>query len=321
MMDNHNIPLMVRKAVHHLRSSSDRLKGVQTHALALALVVVASMAVPTNVQAVKRAVGFGVDNFEGDGECGGTDLSWSAAFAEAFADKLNDIPSYTSKAYLNKGVDGRDFTDLSKDSRGTWEAKDHVYPNGADGNKAVLISTHGNFQKDPHQFRLTMGEDHDDEPCKIKSREHMKLGNAHATDPDLDGRTRIFIAASCKGGQKAIWNDNYFDDLKDPEGLFRVFLAFHGISYDSLTDLNRLEDYLEDSVDNGLGSNWLSEMFRARTFGEDQCPVAVIWGEDKQSRDLMFDFGGFDDIKDVGDGSSATYYYLNGCDPKGGPEL
>ena len=294
-------------------------KGFVFKSLLPAMALAVTFALASDASAIKRAAGFGVDDFSN--ECGGSNLQHSAGFAEVFEDVFDSFASYTAEAYTNAQVDGRDFTDVDRNGS-TSNARDYVYPTGADGNKVTLISSHGGQTNGSQSFRFTMGEDHANEPCKATSNSHIKLGNTSDAGAAYDGRTKIFIGCACRTAEKTIWDNNAFADLKDPDGLFRVYLSFHGQSFDTSKAKNNLEDYLSDSELNGLGDNWLSQMHWHR-FGTnyDQCPVAVVWGESSADRDYMFDWGGFDDIKDVGRGTGATYYWLSGCYPNNGPTL
>ncbi len=286
-----------------------------TWALLTALVVAAPPADAAEV------VAFGIDQFgTAANQCGSattSDLSYSVAFAEVFADAFRDEGWSSVEEWHDAAVDGRDWIDVGKDP---GDGADAVDPFGADHADVALLSSHGSHKHsaDGYYSNFTMGDD--DEECYASTRDDILFGDA-ASGGDLE----VAILATCTSAHYDVWLDSGYFDVRTSNGKLSTWLGFHGLSYDSSTDRNRLEDYAQDSFFNGLGDNWLDEMHR-NPWGADntQCPTAVIFCEFTSDCDSQFTWGGFDDRFKVTASDSkfrSRFYYLDGCDPAGGPEL
>ena len=97
-----------------------------------------------------------------------------------------------------------------------------------------------------------------------------------------------------------------------------TFLGYHGNAPDRRAFI---DEFAEDSDEDAIGLNWLTEAYQ-EDGDEDTCPVAVAFGDNRDDRHHMLDWGGFMDRENTGTRTSgATYYYIEGCNPDSGYEL
>jgi hypothetical protein len=275
--------------------------------------------------AEEEAVGFGIDEFTS------SDCSWVGAVdlshSQEWADLLDDIFAAEGFAqttrWVDAGVDGRDFSDVTKQlSYGDDDEDD----NGADHADIALLVTHGGHihSAGGYYSEFLMGDDGEGAgdgflSCVPNTRDDFLLGDGGSHDVE------VAIAVACQSAHKDVWDDGAYFDVRVRDGSFNTWLGFHGNSYDGSTDVNRFEDYLENSFWNGLGDNWLDELYR-NPWGSDneQCPTAVVFCETETDCDHQFDWGGFSDRFEVGTSdtkSLSKIFYLGGCDPGAGPAL
>jgi hypothetical protein len=270
-----------------------------------------------------EAVGFGVDEFT-SGDCdwvGATDLNHSAEWADLVDDIFADEGFGQTTKWIDGGVDGRDFTDVSKEIDFGDDDDDD---NGADHADVALLVTHGGHVHDAGGYysEFLMGDEGEGDDwlsCVPNTREHFLLGNGGADDAE------IAILAACQSAHYDVWTDGGYFDVRLRDGTFNTWLGFHGNSYDGSEDRNHFENYLEDSFSNGVGDNWLDELYR-NPWGSDneQCPTAVIFCETENDCITQFYFGGFQDRFKVGTSdtkSLSKIFYFGGCNPGAGPTL
>lgn len=276
-----------------------------------------------------EAVGFGADEFTSSA-CewvDAVDLNHSAEWAETLRDVFAAEGFAQATQWIDGGLDGRDWTDPSQatdeyDQFGGDDDDNH----GADHADVALLVTHGGHEHDypgGYYSEFLMGDDGEGADnylsCVPNTRDHFLLGNGGSHDLE------IAIIASCQGAHHDVWEDGGYFQVRQRDGSFNTWLGFHGNSHDSSSDANRFEDYLEDSFSNGLGDNWLDELYH-NPWGPDdeQCPTAIVFCEDERDCDTQFDWGGFEDRFKVGTSDSKTLskiFYLGGCDPGAGPAL
>lgn len=264
----------------------------------------------------KEAIGFGIDEFSS--ECGGSDLSHSVEFAEIFKNQFDSWKSSSkwdySRIYRDTAVDAQDWADASKVSWGV----DNNSTYGADGSDVALISGHG-YTDGESYVGATMGDKSGDS-CSVGTTK-MAFGNG--TGHDLE----IAIFATCHSGSKGAFNGGAFGSIRSASASFNTWLGFHGVSYDSSTDANHLENFMENSYSDAIGDNWLDEMYRGSVLNSDlewhdECPVAIIFAETDGKADDQFHWAGFNDRFKSGSAFNASYYYyIDGCDPDGANEL
>jgi hypothetical protein len=266
-----------------------------------------------------EAVAFGVVDFEifSNGcvftEAGNLDHSdeWADLVRDVFADEGYG----QTQRWLDASVDGRDWTDAGKKPS---LGDDEDDAEGADFADVALLNTHGGHIHEAAGYYsyFTMGDA--GSGCSPNTRDDIRLGND-------GGDLEIAILAACQSGQYDVWTDGGYFDVRASDGTFNTWLAFHGNSFDGSTDVDRFEDYLEDSFENGLGDNWLDELYRNPVGADnEQCPIAIVFCEDESDCDSQFDWGGFKDrfkVAIADTKSISKYFYLGGCDPGAGPHL
>ncbi|MBI2566417.1 MAG: hypothetical protein HYV63_05230 [Candidatus Schekmanbacteria bacterium] len=301
--------------------TANRRKSMSHRALAASVALalpLCALAPRSALAAQNEVIAYGVDSFSS--ECGGNDLDWSVAFAEAVYDIFNEWRSDGDWDQVsiskNTGVDGRDWTDASKDDGAYQVADDENDPYGADHADVAFLSSHGNrtaSSSGGYLSRFVMGDDTDD--CSVSTENDLLLGNGSYGDAE------IAIFATCHSGDYTVWQHDGYDQVMSSSGSLNTYLGFHGVSYDSRTERNELEDFVNASYSNGLGDNWLDEMYGWYVIYE-QCPVAIVWSSSDSTADSVYDYGGFADRDNFGSSKSqSTYYYLKGCNPQGADKL
>lgn len=280
------------------------------------------------VRATDEAIAFGIDDFSGWNACIGDpdfDLSHSIDMAEAFDDAFDDWEAEgrwdISQIYRDTAVDDRDWVDGDFAAEPWGADDDEMY--GADHADVAMISTHGSSSSSgstPYS-EIEMGDD-DNETCTPTTNQ-MKFGDGGSGN-DME----IAIIAACQSAQLPVYEGHGYDTL-DGESL-NTWLGFHGDSLDSSSDVNHFEDFVKDSRVNGLGDNWVDEMYRNNVWIgnvvtgweiRDECPAAVIFAESEAKCDLVHDYGGFSDRDKEGTHTLVCYYALDGCNPASGAAL
>lgn len=278
-----------------------------------ALAVVSAWTAPA--LAAKEGAAFGVNNYGGTGRCSGNDLSWSDEFIDGLLDALDDHSWDATERWMDTAVDGRDWGDPSLV---TWGA-DETDPYGVDHADIGMISTHGGHTHNSSGYYsyFVMGDNEED--CTPETTNDMLFGNTSSGDLE------VMILAACQTAHYDVWKDGGYFHVRDRDGSLSTWLGFHGNSYDSHSDANRMEDFAQTSFYNGLGDNWLDEMYRNPIgWNNTQCPTAVIFCENSSDCDRQYNYGGFDDRFKVAlsdTKSTSKYYYLSGCNPSGGATL
>jgi len=299
------------------------MKRACEKSLLLGVAVALAIATGAARAAESEAVAFGINNFGLDAnECGSTDpdppyevtpdLSYCDDNNDAFVDAFRDEGWSQVEHWFNTAVDGRDWMDAAKTPAG----QDTLDPYGADFADVAMLCTHGghNHAASPHYSFFEMGDDA--ETCQPNTSTGIELGN--------DGDLEIFITMACQSAQYDVWTDDGYFSARSRDGSLNTWLGHHGDGHDSKTNRNHYEDYLRESFDNGLGDNWLDEMYRNPLFGDQECPVAITFCEAGADCDRQYEYGGFEDRfkVDTSDAKSwSTYYYFTGCDPEDGAPL
>ncbi|MFN3197632.1 MAG: hypothetical protein ACE366_04280 [Bradymonadia bacterium] len=267
--------------------------------------------------AENEAVSYGIDEFSS--QCGSSDLSRSITFAENFDEVFDNWISEgkwgQSSLKTDANVDDYDWTDASKQGWGD----DNDDNRGADHADVAFISTHGVSPTGGAYTSIKMGDattsgEGGNDVCSVRTDNHMHFGSD-------GGDLEIVILAACETGQYKVWDNGNYDGSRHRDGRLRTWLGFHGISYDTLA--GRITDYAESSYYNGLGDNWIDEMYRNRWGSDnDECPTSIIYGESTSEMNSQHDYGGFNDRNKSGTvKNKRKIFYIDGCDPKSAPEL
>jgi hypothetical protein len=276
-------------------------------------------------QADDEFIGYGVEKYRGSshGECSSTNLWWTIDQVKNFSKKFKKWNTWeTVVLHSNKYVDGRDFTDASKDdytgdnsctcSSCSCLGNDAASGAGADHADVVIISTHGSTRNSKKDAYLVMGDNSND--CKTSWEQNMYW----STDTD------ILITEACHSADYTVWQNSnktsrtgFYAGIKE-DGQFRALLGYHGLSKDK-SSLFSAPSFVSNSYDDAIVENWIVEMYgsswKVKGTKAEICPTAIVFGESSSKTDNFAENGGFKDRKDTGDKSMSSYYYIGGCDP------
>lgn len=278
----------------------------------------------TTALANNEATIFAVGNFDGAGECTGDDLPLmddeAATIRSRFDGWISDGTWDSVHKYLNQGLDKIDLSDSTKLTGGD----DTADPEGIDHADVGFVLTHGAAQWSAGRYysRWVMGSNTYNTgswtDCRVFTDTDVSWGNGGSNDLD------VFITRACQSAQYEVWNAGvgaYFN-VRTASGSLSTYLGFHGDAYSSTANINRMDDYVRLSRLDGIGENWLDELYDPDSgANDDQCPSAIVFGSTGTARDHMYTWGGFGDREDTGTKSTATYYYIKGCDPLNGQTL
>jgi hypothetical protein len=284
---------------------------------------------PTDAHAQYEGAAFGVNKFNGSGECAChntitlpfppfteievdcDNLTYAGAAAVTFNSALVDMAYNTTQSNANKGVDPEDWVDNS-----ISYGNDDVSPFGTDFADVVFLSTHGHYDCDasPKYSGFVMGETHSGQTCTPRTNYDIKLG-----DVDTDGA--FFI--SCSSAQRCVWNGGGYDRVES--GQFTIWAGFHGDSYDMQDNIDRLEDYMADTKSSNIGDYWIDYMTDLEDVWDpipyDQCATTIVYGSSPSVRRGFSNTGGFKDLHGTGEHTGSTFSRLSPCDPYNGEPL
>ena len=236
----------------------------------------------------------------------------AAAFRSTF-ESLEFIGQWDSELTANNS-NGRAtrWTDASKSlpypCSGCTANDDGTY--GVDSADVAFIHTHGGHYRSGsvNQSWLVMGDT--DHGCYAYTDQQLKLGNT-----DLN----VAVVKACQSGDYGVWQHGGYDAMVANSGEFTVWNAFHGNSSCDSDTVDYVGDYSSESTSDGVGENWLDEAYDS--WGDDDCPVSIVYGSDSSARSHMYHWGGWLDLEDTGSKAYSTYFYVLGCYPDGGTEL
>jgi hypothetical protein len=295
------------------------------------MILLAIIFMAPGAQAADEFAGYGVEKYRGSdyGECSSSNLYFTIEQVSNFAKKFKKWSTWeTVEKFSNKGVDGRDFTDTSKDVMSktgscgctacTCYGKDHVSKYGADHADVVIISTHGSRNSAKTDAYLVMGDNSND--CKPSWKNDMFWSE------DTD----ILITEACHSADRDVWLNSdrhsrtgFYAGIEE-SGQFRALLGYHGLSKDKMSYFSA-PSFVNNSYSDAIVENWILEMYDSswKIDGEKReiCPTAIVFGETNSLIDNFAENGGFKDRKDTGDKSRSTYFYIGDCDPHGAPAL
>lgn len=148
----------------------------------------------------------------------------------------------------------------------------------------------------------------------------MRFGNGpYGEDDDHD--TNIGISFSCNSAQLCVWKGGGYSAMS--RGKFMIWNGFHGLSYDSKDNYNRLRSYVRGAKYDGIGDDWVDEMTDLKFWWwepYEQCATSVTWGANKSELRTHYKKGGFRDWHNVGRGWTGIFYICK-CDPTNGERL
>jgi hypothetical protein len=220
----------------------------------------------------------------------------------------------------NTTVDGRDFADSGWFA---WGA-DSDATSGTDWADVIFYSGHGSATCDPavgHYSSIVMGEANQGEVCSPRTadRSGSSNGHMHFGGPTPSRDANAFVTFSCKSAHKCVWENGGYSPVDN--GQFNIWNGFHGTVFEVNGYQDDLEDYAEDAEWNDIGDAWLDHMYRWRKPGENNCPVAILWGANDGEMDDFYGNAGWYDFHNTGSHGYSNFYYLNNCNPKNGPKL
>lgn len=271
---------------------------------------------------------YGVSNFGGTGECSGDDLPSFSTEVDTIKGRFDDwIASgdwTSSRSFKNTGVDKIDIADAAKLSGGA----DTADPGGIDHVDVGFLLTHGAAEWGSRVYsRWVMGSNSYGSgswtDCRVFSDTDVSWGNSGSNDLE------VFISRSCESAQYEVWRAGVTDpaepayfSVRTSTGTLSTYLGFHGDAYSGASHVTEMDNYVQHSLHDGIGENWLDYLYDPDPgANDDQCPSAIVFGSTATLRDHMYTWGGFRDREDTGTKGAATYYYVKGCDPLNGQAL
>ena len=293
--------------------------------------LIAMMLLASPASAKDEFAGYGVEKYNGSasGECDSSNLFWTINQVKNFSKKFSKWSTWeTVKLNENTAVDGRDFTDSSKDdvtgdgscycSACSCTGNDDLNTYGADHADVVVISTHGSRSVSGVTASLVMGDNTND--CKVSWKNNMYW----------DSDTDILITEACHSADYEVWDASdrfdrtgFYAGIKK-EGQFRALLGYHGLSKDKNSYFSA-PGFVDDSYKDGIVENWILEMYdsswKRDGVSKEICPTAIVFGNTNSLIENFAENGGFKDRKDTGDKSRSIYYYIGGCAAHSATEL
>jgi hypothetical protein len=221
--------------------------------------------------------------------------------------------------WQDQAVDGRDFTDPAVFAVGA----DSTSPSGTDWADVIFYSGHGSrtcSQFAGHWSQIVMGDNNAGEACSPKtawasgSNGHMRFGGTTANRD-----ANALVTFSCQSAHLCVWENGGYSPMD--QGQFNILNGFHGIVWEVSGYQDDLEDYANDAEWNDVGDAWLDRMYRWHKSGENNCPVAIVWGANEGEVDDFYDNAGWYDFHDTGAHAISGFFYLDGCNPKEGDKL
>jgi len=302
-----------------------RLNHVAMFAAVLAASVVCRWG--TAYAAQWELAAFAVENFEDAGECCGPtsgsscgDLTWTYQERDVFLMQFAQAPlSYDDIKFAgNTGVRATRFQDRLRLPDGR-DGRDTTAGFGSDFADVVFLSTHG--KRDPVGYTwssVTMGTTA--EPCRVQTT-GMIFGGGDTTWGSDGTDAEIVILSACQSAQKSVFDNGGYIGVAGPQ--LTMYAGYHGISFDSNDNVNRMSEFVAHSTTSAIGANWVDDLTDLDFWSSnnDQCATAIVYGSSKSVRNSFYNQGGFRDLFDTGSHLGLSYYYWCGCDPDDGDQL
>jgi hypothetical protein len=265
---------------------------------------------PRQAYADYEAMAHWVENYGGEGECSGDDMT--------------NPSDYFAEWYQHVYPEGQyeyDFNywshDTAVDKIDFIEDGDHSYPNGTDWADALFVMSHGTHScsASPYWSRIVMGDDNGEETCRVYQTSEIFWGNGGSNE---DANAVLFFV--CGSVQLCVWEAYGYHSMR-AGAQFNVLNGWHGTAMWSWWGLEDFEDYMDAVEFNGIGDDWVEELTTLWIWPyDDDCATAVTWGSSEADMDDNYYYSGFKDFHSTGSGYSA-FYYIEGCDPASGEEL
>ena len=258
------------------------------------------------------AASFAVNKYRN--QCGGSNLTYPVKNAQMFLSELVRHGYNHVRANTDSNVEDHDLIDRA------FGGLDDVEPTGSDWADVVYLDGHGSHtcQSGKQTSRYYVGKKSAN--CAVSTRNHMRFGNGpYGEDDDHD--TNIGISFSCNSAQLCVWKGGGYSDMS--RGKFMIWNGFHGLSYDSKDNYNRLRSYVRGAKYDGIGDDWVDEMTDLKFWWwepYEQCATSVTWGANKSELRTHYKKGGFRDWHNVGRGWTGIFYICK-CDPTNGERL
>ncbi len=271
-------------------------------------------------QAIDETIVYGINNFNGAGQCvsGPSHSPWHTNSAAAFKLPFDTyiLGGDWDEAYSrnNSAAHGSYFEDLTKEPA---TGEDTLNNYGADNVDVIYIHTHGGHTVSPANSSLSMGNSSYD--CSADTSGDMLFG-----DGEDDGDLEIAVVKACESGDYDTWsNGGYRQNFTNSTSTFTVWNAFHGDSSCGSGVDNYVSDYAWGSFDNGVGENWIDEAYNPAfwPWETDDCPVSIVMGSTSSLREHMYEWGGFRDRENTGSKTGSSYFSISGCAPTSGRVL
>ena len=276
-----------------------------------------------SVHAADEMHTFAVEEFGPDPECCEScgvipwSIDASVMVYDDFGDFIDDSNWDVARYSHNAAVDPEDWIDDDEDAS---FGDDNVDPWGADSSDVAFIFTHGTSgcwsDGTGTNISFEMGAYNDEgsysDMCSPESDNEWRFGD---DSDDLE----IVVNDACHGADTCAWDNGAFT-LTNTTGLrgtdLRTYLGFHGVGYSSPGTPGEMHAYVTTSRTSGIGSHWLTERVWIGIFGnDDQCPVAITWGESSSDVIAFHSNGGFADRTNPTPHDTKTRVFIDGCDP------
>ena len=256
---------------------------------------------------------YGIANFGSAGQCGSpgqthtVHTSTAAGFSANFT--ILQTLGLWDEVNTRNNTDARGsyWTDASKAAG----ADDLRTDFGVDDADVLYVHTHGGHRTTDSSSHLLMGNSSYE--CRPRTNTNMLFNS------DLD----IAVIKACQSGNYEVWsNGGYRQQITQTTSSFNMWNAFHGDSSCGSHVTTYVTSYSLASNYNGAGETWIDVAYDPDPDpDQDDCPVSIVMGNSSSNRELMFEYGGWLDVKATGDKTGSSYFYIGGCDPSGGQVL
>ena len=287
--------------------------------LNISICALAVLAFAQAAQADDEGMVYYVNLFAGDnpgedrcGDASTDDLSWGDDNAGYLLAYMNIWSFDRVEYHYNTGADWRYFADEDEDADG----EDDVLDRGVDTGDVAFIYSHGGAVCDGDYFSaILMGDSSGTNECFLDFGDYA--GNdVEWGDTDLN----MIILNACQSLQLCVFEGA--NGIQYDTGSLVIINGFHGYSWDGSTHYGNFQDYVENSRTANVGDNWVDFMSEEDISGsDDECGVCVIFKDTETAADDVYNNGGIQDWKTPGSHNQTYYYYQDGCNPAGGPEL
>ncbi|MCC6811574.1 MAG: hypothetical protein IT381_29355 [Deltaproteobacteria bacterium] len=262
-----------------------------------------SLSLGTAAHAAEEVHVYGIAKFGGGGECGSQSQTHSihTTTAAVFRDAFSDWDSVATNN--NKNAKRTYFKGKGSPTADTMDVR------GVDDADVIYVHTHGGHSLSGNYTSLSMGSAA--EGCSARTSNDMLFNS------DLD----IAVIKACQSGDYEVWQQGGYSAMVPHTSTFTMWNAFHGNSSCGIHVAAYVGLYALTSFDDGVGESWLDFAYWNNWFGDDDCPVSIVWGDSAAKRHNMYENGGFSDRKNTGAKTGSSIFFIGGCEPEKGVEL